>query len=132
LAEQKRILIFVRQTTKNYKKMAKQLGLSEGTKINSVKDITDFLDYMSEKYNISLEKPFVDVLVNAYTKSPKGKDHIVGFNQDNQWFMDYLSDDEVLGRMRIEEDTEVISNTVRVKPRSGGNNITKPKKKRKK
>jgi hypothetical protein len=132
LAEQKRILIFVRQTTKNYKKMAKQLGLSEGTKINSVKDITDFLDYMSEKYNISLEKPFVDVLVKAYTKSPKGKDHIVGFNQDNQWFMDYLSDDEVLGRMRIEEDTEVISNTVRVKPRSGGNNITKPKKKRKK
>jgi hypothetical protein len=112
--------------------MAKQINLSEGRKINSVKDITDFLDYMSEKYEISLENPFVDVLVKAYTKSPKGKDHIVGFNNGNQWFMDYLSDDEVLGRMRIEKDTEVISNTIRVKPRSGGSNITKPKKKRKK
>ena len=111
--------------------MAKQLGLSEGTKIKSVKDITDFLDYMSKKYDITLDKPFVDVLVKSYTESPKGKDHIVGFNQDNEWFMNYLSDDEVLGRMRIDEDTEVISNVVRVKPRSGGSNITKPKKKRK-
>lgn len=112
--------------------MAKQIGLSEGTKINSVKDITDFLDYMSKKYDICLEKPFVDVLVKAYTKNPKGKDHIVGFNKENKWFMDYLSDDEVFGRMRIDENTEVISNTIRVKPRSGGSNITKPKKKRKK
>ena len=112
--------------------MAKELGLSEGTKINSVKDITDFLEYMSEKYDICLEKQYVDVLVKAYTKNPKGKDHIVGFNNDNKWFMNYLSDDEVLGRMVIDEDTEVISNTIRVKPRSGGSNITKPKKKRKK
>ena len=111
--------------------MEKQLGLSEGTKIKSVKDITDFLDYMSKKYDITLDKPFVDVLVKSYTESPEGKDHIVGFNKDNEWFMNYLSDDEVLGRMRIEEDTQVISNVVRVKPRSGGNNITKPKKKRK-
>jgi hypothetical protein len=111
--------------------MAKQLGLSEGTKIKSVKDITDFLDYMSKKYDITLDKPFVDVLVKSYTESPKGKDHIVGFNQDNEWFMNYLSDDEVLGRMNIDEDTEVISNIVRPKPRSGGSNITKPKKKRK-
>ena len=112
--------------------MAKQLELSEGTKINSVKDITDFMDYMSKKYDICMEKPFVDIIIEAYISNPEGKEHIVSSNKENEWFMDFLSDDEVLGRMVIDEDTKVISNTIRVKPRSGGSNITKPKKKRKK
>lgn len=113
--------------------MAKQINLSEGTKINSVKDITDFLGYMSKKYDIILDQPFVDVLVEAYTKNPKGKDHIVGFNDGNEWFMDYLSDSDVMGRMEIDKDTEVISNQLFVKrKRNDGSNITKPKKKRKK
>jgi hypothetical protein len=111
--------------------MAKQINLSEGTKINSVKDIINFLDYMSKKYEISLEKSFVDILVKAYTDNPKGKDHIVGFNEDNRWFMDYLSDNEVLGTHEIDEEIEVISNNIRVK-RNDGSNMTKPKKKRKK
>lgn len=113
--------------------MEKQIYLSEGRKINSSKDIISFMEYMGEKYGVKMENGIIETIVKAYTSDPNGKDHIVGFNQGNEWFMNFLSNDEVIVRQEIEEGDVVMDNSVyRKKPRSGGSNITKPKKKRKK
>ena len=113
--------------------MEKQVYLSEGKKINSTKDIISFMEYMAEKYEVKMEDGIVDAIVKSYTSKPKGKDHIVGYNKGDEWFMSFLSNDEVIVRENIEEEDLVMNNSVyRKKPRSGGSNITKPKKKRKK
>ena len=74
----------------------KDIILSEGQPIKTTKDIVDFLKYMSKKHNIEQEPGIVEMVVNHYKQSPKGKDHIVMNNDGDKWFMSFLSDSDVL------------------------------------
>ena len=88
----------------------KKILFSEGQPVKNSKDIVKFLKYMSKKYKIQQEPGVVEMVVNHYLSSPKGKDHIVMNNKGNEWFMSFLSNEEVLVKVEIDKDTKVYSN----------------------
>jgi len=90
-------------------KMKNQVVIGEGQPIKNEKDIVKFLKYMSKKYTIIQEKGVVDMIVTDYKKSPKGKDHLVMSNRGNEWFMNFLSNEEVVDMIEIEKNTKVFS-----------------------
>lgn len=87
----------------------KQVVFGEGQPVKNSKDIVKFLKYMSKKYNITQEKGVVEMIVNKYQSSPKGKDHIVMNNVGNEWFLSFLSNEDVMAQMEIDKKTKVYS-----------------------
>ena len=87
----------------------KDIVFSEGQPVKNSKDIVKFLKYMSKKYKIEQEPNVAEMVVNHYLSSPKGKDHIVMNNVGNEWFMGFLSNEDVLGQMVIDKNTKVYS-----------------------
>ena len=85
----------------------KQIVFSEGQPVKNSKDIVKFLKYMSKKYKIKQEPGVVEMVVNHYQSSPKGKDHVVMNNVGDKWFMSFLSNEDVLGQVEIDKDTKV-------------------------
>jgi hypothetical protein len=89
--------------------MGKEIIFSEGSPVKGKKDIINFMKYMKKKYNIKQEKGVADAVVNAYLQSPTGKDHIVMHNVNDEWFLNFLSNDDVLGQVEIEPETKIYS-----------------------
>tara|TARA_R110002126_G_scaffold262598_2_gene405496 strand:+ start:221 stop:490 length:270 start_codon:yes stop_codon:yes gene_type:complete len=89
--------------------MKDKLEIGEGQPVKTSKDIVKFLKYMSKKYNIKQERGIIDMVVNNYLKSPKGKDHIVMNNRGDEWFLNFLSNEDVLGKMEIPEKVKFYS-----------------------
>lgn len=87
----------------------KQVVFGEGQPVKNSKDIVKFLKYMSKKYNITQEKGVVEMIVNKYQSSPKGKDHIAMNNVGNEWFLSFLSNEDVMVQMEIDKKTKVYS-----------------------
>jgi hypothetical protein len=75
---------------------------SEGQPIKTTQDIVEFFEYMTNKYKITQEPGIVEMVVNHYKQSPKGKDHIVMNNDGDKWFMSFLSDSDVLKKVLID------------------------------
>jgi pyruvate formate-lyase activating enzyme-like uncharacterized protein len=90
-------------------KKNKQIIFGEGQPVKNSKDIVKFLKYMSKKYKIEQEPGVIEIVVNHYQSSPKGKDHIVMNNVGNEWFMSFLSNEEVMAQMEIDKKTKVFS-----------------------
>ena len=87
----------------------KQIVIGEGQPVKNTKDIVKFLKYMSKKYKIEQEAGVVEMVVNHYLSSPKGKDHIVMNNKGNEWFMSFLSNEDVMAQMEIDKKTKIYS-----------------------
>ena len=80
----------------------KDIIFSEGQPIKTIEDIVDFMKYMTKKYKITQEPGIVEMVVDHYKQSPKGKDHIVMNNDGDKWFMSFLSDSDVLKKIVLD------------------------------
>lgn len=73
-----------------------------GTEVSSVKDIKNFMNKISKKFNIKKESGIVKMICDEYLSDPVDKDHLV-FNSNSQgeWFCFFLSDADVLARKEV-------------------------------
>lgn len=73
-----------------------------GTEVSSVKDIKNFMNKISKKFNIKKEPGIVKMICDVYLSDPVGKDHLVfNSNAQGEWFCQFLSDADVVARKEV-------------------------------
>lgn len=85
----------------------KDIIIGEGRPIKTSQDIKKFMNSMKRKYEIIMEPGVIQKVVNDYNQSPEGKQHIVMNKAGDEWFIHFLSDEDVCDRMEIDSKQKI-------------------------
>ena len=81
----------------------KQINASVGSPVKKSSDIKKFIRDMKKDYNIELIEGIEKELINTWEKNKLQYQHIVAHcNQNEEWFIEFLSDSDVLGTQVID------------------------------